>query len=85
MDPKKIHPGAPWLLFRKKKKKSLGCFSSNDDVWLRIEGKTGKKNPNRSRVTHVGRVPSKLTGKVNRRFVLQVFETLGDKLLVFKL
>jgi hypothetical protein len=41
------------------------------------EAKIESLGINRSRDRHVGGMPSKLMGKVNRMSVLQVFETLG--------
>jgi hypothetical protein len=62
---------------KKKKKKALVASLQNDDVWLRIEGKIEKKRVNRSREAHMGRVPSNLPEKLNRRFILQLFEISG--------
>jgi hypothetical protein len=55
-------------------------------VWLRIEGKIGRKKwVNRSHETHVGRVSSNLSEKLNKRFKLKLFETSRGKLSILKL
>jgi hypothetical protein len=49
------------------------------------EAKIGSLGINRSRETHVGWISSNLTAKFNLGLTLQVFETSGGRLQIFKL
>jgi hypothetical protein len=64
----------------KKSRFSLGT-KRRRVMWVR--DKIGKILVKNARDRHVGGMPSKLPEKVNGRFVLQVFETSGDKLSTF--
>ena len=68
-----------------KSERDVSCVGVGKKPLVWIEGKTGSINPNKSRDRHVRRFPSNLMVKVNGGLTLQVFETSGVGLQIFKL